>query len=44
MTAAIAAPFPYFGGKSRIAAQVWERMGRDCVNFIDPFAGSSTLR
>lgn len=40
MTAAIAAPFPYFGGKSRIAAQVWERMGRDCVNFVDPFAGS----
>ena len=21
------APFPYFGGKSRIAAAVWERFG-----------------
>lgn len=24
----IKSPFPYFGGKSRIAALVWERFGR----------------
>lgn len=33
------APFPWFGGKSRVAAQVWERFG-DVVNYVEPFAGS----
>lgn len=33
------APFPYFGGKSRVAPQVWERFG-DVPNYIEPFAGS----
>ena len=33
------APFPYFGGKSRIAAKVWERFG-DVPNYVEPFAGS----
>lgn len=33
------APFPWFGGKSRVAAQVWERFG-DCPNYVEPFAGS----
>ena len=33
------APFPYFGGKSRVAGVVWERFG-DVPNFVDPFAGS----
>lgn len=36
-------PFPWFGGKSRIAAQVWERLGRDAVNFCDPFTGSAAF-
>jgi DNA adenine methylase len=33
------APFPYFGGKSRAAAIVWDRFG-DVNNYVEPFAGS----
>ena len=33
------APFPYFGGKSRIAHEVWARFG-DVPNYVEPFAGS----
>jgi site-specific DNA-adenine methylase len=33
------APFPWFGGKSRCAALVWERFG-DVPNYVEPFAGS----
>lgn len=33
------APFPYFGGKSRVAHLVWDALG--CVkNYVEPFAGS----
>jgi hypothetical protein len=35
----VTAPFPYFGGKSRVAEQVWERFG-DVSNYVEPFAGS----
>lgn len=34
------APFPYFGGKSRVASIVWARLG-DVDNFIEPFCGSA---
>lgn len=33
------APFPWFGGKSRVAHVVWERFG-DVANYVEPFAGS----
>ena len=33
------APFPYFGGKKRIAAAVWDRFG-DVRNYVEPFFGS----
>jgi site-specific DNA-adenine methylase len=33
------APFPWFGGKSRVAPIVWERFG-DVRNYVEPFAGS----
>lgn len=33
------APFPYFGGKSRVVDQVWQRFG-DVANYVEPFAGS----
>ncbi len=33
------APFPYFGGKSRVASVVWERLG-DVYNYVEPFCGS----
>jgi len=31
--------FPYFGGKGRVAAEVWRRFG-PCDGVLDPFAGS----
>jgi len=34
------APFPYFGGKRRVAPAVWRAFGDDVPNFIEPFAGS----
>ena len=33
------APFPYFGGKSIIADEVWARFG-DVQNYVEPFAGT----
>src|SRR5579875_3678483 len=33
------APFPWFGGKSRVAPLVWERLGNP-PNYVEPFAGS----
>lgn len=33
-------PYPYFGGKSQIMPQVWQRLG-DTPNFVDPFLGSN---
>lgn len=33
------APFPWFGGKSRVADLVWQRFG-DVANYVEPFAGS----
>ena len=33
------APFPWFGGKSRAAALIWERLG-EVKNYVEPFAGS----
>lgn len=33
------APFPYMGGKSKVADLVWRRLG-NVDNFLEPFAGS----
>lgn len=33
------APFPWFGGKAKVASLVWERFG-DVANYVEPFAGS----
>lgn len=33
------APFPWFGGKSRVAHLVWDRFG-NTPNYVEPFAGS----
>lgn len=35
-TKKLKAPFPWFGGKSRVAHLVWERFG-DVPNYIEPF-------
>ena len=39
---ALRAPFPWFGGKSRAAALVWEALG-DVANYAEPFAGSAAV-
>ena len=36
---ALRAPFPYFGGKRRVADVVWRAFG-DVPNYVEPFAGS----
>jgi hypothetical protein len=36
------APYPFFGGKSRIADMVWDRFG-DVANFVEPFFGSGAV-
>jgi site-specific DNA-adenine methylase len=36
------APFPFFGGKSRIAPLVWERFG-NVPNYVEPFFGSGAV-
>lgn len=41
-TAAYAPLFPYFGGKSRIAHEVWARFG-DVKNYVEPFFGSGAV-
>ena len=33
------APFPYFGGKARVASLCWQALGH-CDNYVEPFAGS----
>lgn len=37
--APLKAPFPYFGGKSRVADEVWRRLG-NVDNYLEPFGGS----
>lgn len=36
------APFPWFGGKSKVAPVVWERFG-DVGNYVEPFFGSGAV-
>ena len=36
------APFPWFGGKSKVAPMVWERFG-DVQNYVEPFFGSGAV-
>lgn len=35
-------PFPYFGGKRKVAAQVWQRFGK-VGNVVEPFFGSGAF-
>lgn len=41
-TPALKAPMPYFGGKSWIARDVWQRFGR-VRNYVEPFFGSGAM-
>ena len=36
------APFPWFGGKSKVAHLVWDRFG-DVLNYVEPFFGSGAV-
>jgi D12 class N6 adenine-specific DNA methyltransferase len=36
------APFPWFGGKSRVSDLVWSRLG-DVPNYVEPFFGSGAV-
>ena len=42
MAKRLTAPFPYFGGKSGWAQQVWQRLGTPDI-YSEPFAGSLAL-
>lgn len=37
------APFPWFGGKSRVADVVWRAFGADVPNYVEPFYGSGAV-
>lgn len=39
MTQRLVAPFPYFGGKRRVADLVWEKFGK-VDGYLEPFAGT----
>ena len=36
-------PFVYFGGKSSVADVVWQALGADVPNYIEPFCGSAAV-
>jgi DNA adenine methylase len=37
------APFPYFGGKTKIADRVWRALGNDLEHYLEPFFGSGAV-
>jgi hypothetical protein len=38
----LSAPFPWFGGKRKVAAEVWSRFGT-VANYVEPFFGSGAV-
>lgn len=42
ITEPLKAPFPYFGGKRRVAPKVWQIIG-DVGNYVEPFCGSMAV-
>lgn len=42
MAARLKSPYPYFGGKSRCADVIWDRLGNP-TNFVEPFFGSGAV-
>lgn len=43
MSNQLKSPFPWFGGKSRVADIVWSRLGTDCARYVEPFFGSGAV-
>jgi site-specific DNA-adenine methylase len=41
-TYCLKSPFPYFGGKSKVAETVWSRFG-NVENYVEPFFGSGAV-
>ena len=39
----IRAPFPWFGGKAKVASLIWDRLGWDIGTYVEPFAGSCAV-
>lgn len=37
------APFPYPGNKKPIASRIWQAIGADVPNYVEPFAGSCAV-
>jgi site-specific DNA-adenine methylase len=37
------APFPYPGGKSRVASLCWQAFGTDVKRYIESFCGSAAV-
>lgn len=35
-------PYPYFGGKAKVAGEIWKRLG-DVTVYVEPFLGSGAL-
>ena len=42
MTQQLQAPFPWFGGKRKVASEVWARFG-SVDNYVEPFFGSGAV-
>jgi len=42
MSDALKSPYPWFGGKSSIASEVWRRFG-NVANYCEPFFGSGAV-
>jgi hypothetical protein len=42
LMASLKAPFPYFGGKSKVGPLIWDRFGR-VANYVEPFFGSGAV-
>lgn len=40
--AGVKSPYPYFGGKSKVAAEVWSRFG-NVRTYVEPFFGSGAM-
>ena len=38
----IKTPFPYFGGKTKVAPEIWRRFG-DVKNYVEPFFGGGAV-
>lgn len=43
MNVELRAPFPWPGGKSRVAEEAWRALGPDVVNYVEPFFGSGAM-